>query len=367
MTYSPPTRPLPPVLARMALGLLLAGLGSVLTWRGVTPVPTPGLLGVTTPLSLPLDGPLPRDLAGAAALRLEGDRVEIDLGALPAGSPEVLGGRAVHRDRNPVTVQAERRGRQLSASLALRVQPLQGQPFDRGRVVVGGPEPLQHRLSLALTRRIPLTLSTQTTSGAQTLNLRPLRLRALTVRTTSGSQAVTLPGRAGGPFSLISSSGDIAVTASPGASPEALRVNTQSGDLALNLAGARMQALGVGSGSGDVRLTLPGVHQRGSVTTASGDVTVTAPPGTLGGTLDIRTQSGDVTLRVPPALRVRVRFTDRDTLTLPPGTPPATAPQLDVFVDSSSGDFALQILRGEPVPGAPPPDAPAAAPSSSRP
>lgn len=368
MTLSPQARPLPPVLARMALGLLLAGAGGLLAWRGVTLEPTPGMLTLTTPLSVPLDGPLPLDLADSATLRLEGDRVDIDLSALSPGSPEALAGRAVHRDRNPLELDARRSGRQLSASVGLRVQPLgSGVQVVRGGVVVGGPEPVQHRLDVKLSRRIPLSLSTRTLSGAQSLNLAGLRLRALTVRSGSGNQAVTLPGRAGGPFSLISSSGEIAVGAAPGASPEALRVNSQSGDLALNLAGARIQALGVGSGSGDVRLTLPGVHQRGSVTTGSGNVTITAPPGTVGGTLDIRTQSGSVILRVARTLRVRVRFTDRDTQTLPPGTPPATAPQLDVFVDSGGGDFALQTLDGAAVPVLPPPESPAEFPSSSRP
>ena len=41
-------------------------------------------------------------------------------------------------------------------------------------------------------------------------------------------------------------------------------------------------------------------------------------------------------------LRVRVRFTDRETLLLPPGTPTASSPQLDVFVDTTSGEFDLQ-------------------------
>ncbi|THF85834.1 DUF4097 domain-containing protein [Deinococcus sp. KSM4-11] len=345
MTVSPPPRPLPPVLGRMAAGLLIAGVGALVAWPGLSFSPTPGMAALSTPLSLLLDGPQPHDLPDSASVHLRGDRVDMRVSALDAGSPWLLRGTALHRGRNPVTLDSERTGTQLNATLSLRVQNI-----DRGGVVVSGPEPLQHRVTLGLSRQLPLSLSAQTGSGDQLFDLTPLRVRALSLRTGSGAQEVTLPGRSAGPLSLVSASGDITVLAPEGASPEALRANTQSGDLSLNLAGARTLALGAGALSGDVRLTLPQSFARGTITTSSGDVTVTAPASLGAGNLDIRTQSGDVTLRVPPALLVRVRFTDRDTVILPPGTPTATAPQLDVFIDTGNGTVHLQRPDGIDLP-----------------
>ncbi|GGO19099.1 DUF4097 family beta strand repeat-containing protein [Deinococcus humi] len=342
MTVSPGTRPLLPVLARMALGLLLAGAGALLAWQGVTVKPTPGMGTETTPLSVALDGPLPNDLARTAELKIDGDRTNLSVGALPAGSALVVGGQVTHRARNPVQLSVSRTngqpGSQLNFGLTMRVQSL-----DRPGVTVAYPEPVQHVIALKATRSIPLTLSTRTVGGDQTLDLSTLRLRALNVRSVSGDQLVTLPARAGGPFALVSTSGSIGVTAPAGASPEAVRVNTVSGALTLNLAAATTGTLGAGAASGDVALTLPASFSRGTVTTASGDVTVNAPAGTHGN-LDIRTQSGDVTLRAAPGLRLRVRFTDRETLSLPAAQLPASAPDLDVFIDAPGDHFKLESL-----------------------
>ncbi|MFD1730824.1 DUF4097 family beta strand repeat-containing protein [Deinococcus malanensis] len=126
-----------------------------------------------------------------------------------------------------------------------------------------------------------------------------------------------------------------------GARPEALRANTAGGSLFLDLRGAQLDALSIGSGSGQVRLTLPRRSARASVTTASGDITVTADPETAGN-LDLRTQTGEVILRVPRSLRLRVRFTDRETLLRSSALPQPTAPQLDVFVDAPSQNFTLE-------------------------
>ena len=209
------------------------------------------------------------------------------------------------------------------------------------RVLPPSPEPFQHTLQASLTPTVPLTLGTVTVGGNQTINLAGLRVRALTARSDSGRLKLTLPARPGGPYALVTRSGRVEVTAPEGATPEALRVNSQSGDLTLQLGGAAVDALNAGTQSGDVTLTLPRQVNRGTVTTGSGDVDVTVQAGTRGN-LDIRTGSGDVTLHVPPGLRVRVRFTDRETLLLPPGTPTASSPQLDVFVDTTSGEFDLQ-------------------------
>ncbi|WP_235514570.1 DUF4097 family beta strand repeat-containing protein [Deinococcus sp. Leaf326] len=338
----PPPRPLLPVLARMALGLALASVGGLLMWQGLNFRPTPGLATVTTPAEVPLDGPLPLDYADTATVSLAGDRSDLNVFPLPAGSPDLLRGDARHRRRNLLEVSVGREGRAVQAELALYVQDLQ-----RGGVVA--PEPVQHRLSVGLTRAVPLTLSTLTSGGDQRLDLRSLRLRALTVRSDSGDLDLTLPAQPGGPLALITRRGAVQVTAPAGASPEALRVNGQSGDLTLALGGARLDALSAGTLGGDVTLTLPTRVNRGSVTTQSGDVEVTARSGTSGN-LDIRTQSGGVTLHVPATLRVRVRFTGRDALLLPPGTPPATAPDLDVFVDAPPGSFTLRVPSQENEP-----------------
>ncbi|WP_291429905.1 DUF4097 family beta strand repeat-containing protein [Deinococcus sp.] len=342
MTTVPPSRSLMPVLTRMAAGLLLAGGGALLAWQNVTLRPTPGMSVLDTPVSVSLDGPLPLDLARTAALSFSGDRVDLTLMALPAGSPLAVQGRVHHRARNPVQANITRQGRALNATLALRVQSL-----DRGGVIVAGPEQVQHTADLRLTRDLPLTLAGDTTSGNVTADLGPLRLGALRLRSDSGDQTLDLPARAAGALSVVTRSGTVTVRAATGSAPDALRVNTASGDQTLDLSAMRTQTLGVGTESGDVRLTLPTVTGRATLTTDSGNLTVTATPLTRGN-LDIRTHSGDVTLRVPPALKVRVRFTDRDTLFWPRGAPAPLAPDLDVFVDAPRSNFTLTPLEDTP-------------------
>lgn len=373
-------QPIPPVLARMALGLGLAVLGGTLAWNTVTVRPTPGLRGNLTPINLSQDG------LAAATVRLEGDRTDLRLDALAPGSADLLGGTATHRTRNPVSVESSRTGGRLeaaglkgatmTAAVTLNVQPLQ-----RGVTVTGGPEPLQHRLDLRLSRGLPITLTTRTVTGDQTLDLSALRLRALTTRTTYGKLSITLPARQSGPLSIVTDAGGITVSAPTGARPEALRVNADDGNLALDLGAARVQTLSVGASGGNVRLTLP-QSGRSSVNAGRGNVTVSVRPGTRG-SLDIRAGAGRVLLRVPEALSLRVRFTDRDPLvlplpapalpgavaaaeapaentvaeeTLPPDTaltetpPPFIPPALDVFVDTPATAFALAYTAAD-MPG----------------
>lgn len=353
MSVPTQSRPLLPTLRRMAAGLLLAAVGGALVWQGSTLRPTPGLQGVTTAFGAPLDGPLPLDVVHDARLRFQGQvgELQLRLSPLPASSPDVLRGEARHRERNPLKYSDSRRARTLDAEARLDVHPLRN-----SGVIVNSPEPFVHRVQAAITPRIPLTVTTLTGVGDQTLDLSTLRLRALTARTASGALKVTLPARPAGPLSLITDSGQLSVNAprpsgQPGTRAEALRVNSRWGDMQINLAGAEIGTLSVGSGGGAVRLTLPARTDRGSLTTISGDVTVTALAGSSGN-LDIRTQSGTVTLKVPAGLRVRVRFTDRDTLTLPPPTVPgeAVAPQLDVFVDAPADLFHLDSNGGRVTP-----------------
>ena len=340
-TTSAPPRPLLPVLTRMAAGLLLALMGALLAWQGIKFKPTPGLESTSTPLTVPLDGPLPLDLARAATLRFEGDRSSIDLRPLPARSSDLLRGEAQHRARNPVVVSSGRQGGNVNFTAQLYVRALD----DRG-VVVDRPEPFQHQLQAALTTTIPLTLSTYTVGGNQRLDLQTLRVRALTARSDSGDLRLTLPARAGGPYAVVTRRGNVTVKADAGAAPEAVRVNSQLGDLDLELGRTSLDALNVGSGSGNIKLILPARVNRGSLTTSSGNVDVTVL-GRSSGNLDIRTGSGMVSLRLPRDLKARIRFTDRDTLMLPEGTPPATAPQLDIFVDASSDHFKLSLTSGD--------------------
>lgn len=327
MTTVPPSRPLAPTLGRMAWGLLLAAAGFVLVWQGSGRTLTPGMSVQDTPISVLLDGPLPLDLASSAAVNASGDRSDLTVTPLPGGSEYALRGRAHHRARNPVQADVTRQGRAITASVSLNVQPLR----ERG-VIISGPEGVQHTLDLALSRDLPVTLSTSTASGDQHLTLTPLRLRALTVRSDSGDQTLSLPAREAGAVSAVSRSGAVTLTAPRGSLTDALRVNTSSGDQTLNLTGLTTQTLGIGTDSGDVRMTLPAITGRGTVTTGSGDIRLTATTRTRG-TLDVRTQSGHVTLILPPGLTARVRYPDRDTQTFPLGQPPSPAPDLDVFVD----------------------------------
>ncbi len=360
MTISLPAQPMGPVLKRMALGLLLTAGGVLLGWQGIVWKKSPGMSAVITPINLPIDGPLPLDLAESARLNLSSNRLNVTVYALPAKSTAIMQGDVYHRARNPVDFQVSRLGKQVTANLNLQVQSL-----DRSGVMVSGPEPLQHEARLNLTRIIPLTLSGKTSSGDQQLNLSNLRVRALNARTISGNQLVTLPNKMAGPLSLVSTSGNIVVGASSKTNAETLRVNTVSGTISLNLAGAQFQSLGVGSNSGDVRLMLPKKSQRGTITTASGNVKITVQEGTKGN-FDIRTQSGNVTLNIPLKLKLRVRFTNKDTLTWPANLPLTTPPALDVFVDGVSGSFALQDLEGNLLLSPSSPDTQAPIDSSSR-
>lgn len=354
MTSLPTSRPLAPTLRRMAAGLLLAGVGGLLVWQGSGRTLTPGMSVQDTPISVQLDGPLPLDLASSAALTLGGDRTDLSVTALNAGSPYALRGRAHHRARNPVQADVTRQGRAITAHLNLNVQPLR----ERG-VVISGPEGVQHRLEVGISRDLPVTLSAGTASGDQTLNLTPLRLRALTVRSDSGDQTLTLPAREAGAISAVSRSGAVTLTAPRGSLTDALRVNTGSGDQRLDLGGLTTQTLGVGTDSGRVRLTLPVLTGRGTVTTGSGDIRITATARTRGN-LDIRSQSGHVTLILPPTLTARVRYPDRDTLNFPPDRPPSPTPALDVFVDAGSRSVTI---TSDPAYAPDPPEPPA---SSSR-
>ncbi|WP_369409068.1 DUF4097 family beta strand repeat-containing protein [Deinococcus arboris] len=339
MTTLPPSRPLLPVLGRMALGLGLVAGGLGIFWQASPRSLTPGMSVQSTPLSVPLDGPLPLDLASSAALSFNGDRVNVQLSALPAGSDQAVQGHVYHRARNPVQAEVSRQGRAITARVALIVSPVPVQV-----VVVNGPEPVQHRLTLGLARGLPLRLSSVTTSGEQVLALAALRVQALNLRTESGRVNLDLPGRPAGPVSVVTRSGDVTLTAPAGSAPDALRVNTTSGDQVLNLGSLTTQTLGVGSGSGQVRMTLPAVSGRASVTTGSGDIVLSATPRTRGA-LDIRTQSGRVTLRLPETLRTRVRFADRDTVNWPRGAPVSPTPALDIFVDAPRGDITLTPLE----------------------
>lgn len=336
MTTLPPPRPLLPVAQRMLLGLMLAAAGGLLAWSQITLKPTPGLETTLTPLEIPLDGPLPFNYAQSATLNFEGDRASLLLSPLPASSALLLSGEARHRTRNPVNFRLSRPGKTVTATAKLYVKPLSSE-----RVPTPSPEPYQHSLRAALTPAIPLTLSTSTVGGNQTVNLAGLRVRSFAARSDSGRIDLALPARPGGPYAVVTRSGRVEITVPEGASPEALRVNSQSGNLTVNTGGAVLDALNAGSLSGNINLTLPARVNRGSITTASGNVNLTVPAGARGN-LDIRTYSGNVNLTVPPNLRVRVRFTNRETLLLPPGTPVESAPQLDIFVDTSSGNFNLQ-------------------------
>lgn len=337
-TSGPPRRPLLPVLVQMALGLGLTGIGTLVAWQTVVWQPTPGLESATTPLSVPLDGPLPLDLASEAAVRLEGNRTTLELAALPAGSLWAVQGSATHRRRNPLSMQVRRQGRQLNVTAQLYVASLYAGPEGSGRITPP-PEPLQHTLAARLSAGIPLTIGTYTVGGPQRLNLAGLRIRSLTARSDSGDLMLTLPAQESGPYAIVTRSGAVTVEAGPGNRSEALRVNSQAGQLHLNLAGSALDVLNAGTRSGDIALQLPAQLERGSLTTDSGNVQVSAMPSTRGN-LDIRTLSGRVRLSVPRGLRLRVRFTDSATITRPENA--AQSPQLDIFVDGKRDNFTLE-------------------------
>ncbi|GMA16715.1 hypothetical protein E5F05_17010 [Deinococcus metallilatus] len=334
-----PPRPLAPVLARIALGLALVGGGAWLGWHGKDIRPTPGLNAVQTPLNLPLNG------AEALTLRLEGDRTDLTVGGLAWPGRAALTGSATHRERNPLRVQVMRDGATLNADLRLNVKPL-----DEGVIRVGTPS-LQHKLEVRLTRAVPVTLTTDTYSGETRLDLHALRVRTLNVRSGFGRVVATLPERQSGPLTFVTLGGDVTLHARPAWRAPALRVNTESGDVRLDLAAARVESLSVGVLSGDVTGYLPRTD-RISVASGHGNVALDLPDGAAG-TLDLRSEGGRVALTVPRDVSLRVRFTDRTALHLPPGlrrqgnTAATDAhalndPDLDLFIDAQSADLSLR-------------------------
>ncbi|MEF2279278.1 DUF4097 family beta strand repeat-containing protein [Deinococcus sp. YIM 134068] len=334
----PPDRPLPPVLARIALGLFVVAGGGVLGWNGTRITPVPGLNTVQTPLRVPLAG------AEALDVRLEGDRTALLVSGLAWPERAALVGTATRRERNPVSLGTQRRAGTLQAGVQLNVKPL-------GGGVVRNTAGLQHRLDVGLTRGVPVTLSTDTYSGDTRLDLHALRLRALNVRSRFGDVTATLPGRQSGALTFVTLGGDVTLRARPEWRSPALRVNTESGDVSLELGTARAEAVYVGTRSGDVTGELPR-GERLSVTTGSGDVSLSVPDGAAG-SLDVRSEAGRVSLRLPRGLSIRVRFTDRHAAELPSGwvRQGATAasdpealetPDLDLFLDAQSSRLTLR-------------------------
>ncbi|WP_216325424.1 DUF4097 family beta strand repeat-containing protein [Deinococcus aestuarii] len=347
----PPDRPLPPVLARIALGLALVAGGVGLGWQGARVTPVPGLETVRTPLRVPLSG------ATSLNVRLEGDRTTFLVGGLAWPERSALVGTATRRERNPVELATLRQENTLHAQVRLNVRPL-----NEG-VIRGGTAPLQHRLEVGLTRGVPVTLTTDAYSGEARLDLHALRLRALSVRSSFGDVTATLPGRQSGPLTFVTLGGDVTLRAGSGWRSPALRVNTESGDVLLALGTARTEALNIGTRSGDVTGELPRAG-RLSVTTGSGDVDLNLPDGAAGA-FDFRSEGGRVTLVVPQGLSTRVRFTDRGAVDLPRGwlrqgnTAATTsraldAPDLDLFIDARQSDLSTRepgtTPEGDPTP-----------------
>lgn len=347
----PPDRPLPPVLARIALGLALVAGGAGLGWQGARVTPMPGLNAVRTPLRLPLAG------TTSLNVRLEGDRTNLLVGGLAWPERSALVGTATRRERNPVELATLRQAGTLHATLRLNVKPL-----NEG-VIRGVTASLQHKLDVGLTRGVPVTLTTDSYSGDARLDLHALRLRALNVRSSFGEVTATLPGRQSGPLTFVTLGGDVTLRAGPEWRSPALRVNTESGDVRLDLGSARTEALNLGTRSGDVTGDLPRVD-RLSVTTGSGDVDLNVADGAAG-TFDFRSEGGRVTLVVPQGLSTRVRFTDRNTVELPQGwlrqgNTAATgsraldAPDLDLFIDARASDLSTRepdtTPEGDPTP-----------------
>ncbi|MEW6421188.1 MAG: hypothetical protein AB1511_05610 [Deinococcota bacterium] len=334
-----PPRPLAPVLKRIALGLALVAGGAFVGWQGKQVVPTPGLNVVQTPLNLPLRG------AQALNVRLEGNFTDLHVAGLAWPGRAALRGSATHRERNPLQVQVAREGGTLNADLRLDVQPL-----DEGVIRLGTPS-LQHKLETQLSRAVPITLTTDTYSGDTRLDLHALRVWSLNVRSAFGRVVVTLPERQSGPLTFVTLGGDVTLHARPTWRAPALRVNTESGDVRLDLAAARVESLSVGVLSGDVTGWLPRTG-RTTVASGHGDVNLNLPDGATG-TFDFRSEGGRVALTVPRGIALRLRFTDRTDLHLPPGlrrqgnTAASDAhalndPDLDLFIDAPSADLTLR-------------------------
>jgi DUF4097 and DUF4098 domain-containing protein YvlB len=315
-------------------------------------------------------------LAGATSAVLTLRSAWADLRVVSADLPgQAMSGRIILPDADRVVLKTAREGATLNSASAVPSSSAgTSEPFrigwsGNGLEVNPAGSDRMGLWAVQIGREVPSDLRFSSTSGDLNLNLAGVKLKALDLSTRSGDVQLELPGsRIGmaqsgaGTVSLRSFSGNIGVTSGkastlPAGQPKAagtFRSQSESGDQRLDLSGAAAPNVVVGSTTGNLDLTAPGVPDlTATVTTLSGNQTVTVPAQVKRGSLTLNSTIGDLELRVPAGSAVRVTVSTRlgdvsvpdgfvrqgDTY-LSPAAQPSDAP-LDITVSTLSGDVTV--------------------------
>lgn len=316
-------------------------------------------------------------LAGAtsAVLTLQSSWADlrVDSADLPG---QAMTGRITLPDADRVILTAAREGATLNSAYTVQSSSAESsEPFRIGWI--GNSLQMNpagsDRLGLwtvRIGREVSSDLRFSSTSGDLRLNLADVKLKELDLSTRSGDVQLELPGTPSGTaqtgagnVSLRSFSGNLEVTSGKAPKPPAaqqkpaastFKSRSESGDQQLDLSGTAASKVVVSSTTGDLDLTTPGVPElTATLTTLSGNQTVTVPAQVRRGSLTLNSTIGDLELRVPAGAAVRVNvstrigdvsvpdgYTKQGETYLSPAAKTSDAP-LDITVSTLSGDVSI--------------------------
>jgi DUF4097 and DUF4098 domain-containing protein YvlB len=231
--------------------------------------------------------------------------------------------------------------------------------FNRGRLRVEAPDGgtswiFRRSARVRIEIRLPQDSRLRAHSGSADIRIDG-RISAGELTTGSGDAHV---GTASGDLMIRTGSGDVRTDHVGGE----LKVSTGSGDVYVNAVAGAVSAT---TGSGDVAID----DAQGTVSaqTASGDVRLHT---VRSGEVRVVTASGDVSVGVPAGTRVwldlnTVSGSTSSNLEMS-STPPAGGAQVNLRLQTVSGDIAVTRVSAPPTPP-PPPPAPAAPPGVAEP
>lgn len=321
-------------------------------------------------------------LAGATStvvsLQSTWANLTVDSASLPG---QAMVGRITLPDTDRVILTAARQGETLKSAYAVHSSSTgYSEPFRIGWNGNG----LQfnsagsNRLGLwtvQIGREVPSDLRLSSTSGDMHLKLANVKLKGLDLSTRSGDVQLDLPGIVSnqlqprpaqtgpGNVNIRSLSGDLDVTsgradgrpaAQGAAAASTFKSHSESGGQQLDLSGTAYTNVAVGSATGDLDLTTPGVPELvATVTTLSGNQTVTVPSQVKRGSLNLSSTVGDIRLWVPAGTAVRVTvsarigdvsapegYTRQGDTYLSPAAKTSDSP-LDITASTLSGDVTI--------------------------
>lgn len=326
-------------------------------------------------------------LAGAtsAALSLQSTwaDLQVDSASLPG---QAMAGRVTLPDTDRVILTAAREGETLNSTYAVHSSSAgYSEPFRIGwngnglQIDSAGSDRLG-LWTVQIGREVPSKLRFSSTSGDMHLKLADVKLTGLDLSTRSGDVQLELPGTPGsltpssltqtgltqtgpGNVSVRSVTGDLKLTsgkadgrpaAQGSAAASTFESHSESGDQQLDLRGAPYTNVVVSSATGDLDLTTPGVPELvATLTTLSGNQTVTVPFDVKRGSLNLSSTVGDIKLWVPAGAAVRVTvsarvgdvsapgwYTQQGDTYLSPAAKKSDSP-LNITVSTLSGDVRI--------------------------